>query len=166
MTILFSAYKQEHLKQMTDMWNAVLLDGNAFPGEEYYSKASFDNYLREQSLVTCVWLNGELAGFFVIHPNNIGRCAHVANASYVIDKKFRGKGIFNHMVGQSLIQSKELGFLGMQFNAVVSTNYAAIKTYINHGFEIVGTIRNGFRMKDNSFSNMYVMYRDLENKCS
>lgn len=161
MTILFSTYTPECLKQMTDMWNAVLLDGDAFPGEEYYSEANFADYLNRQSLVTCAWWEEELVGFFVVHPNNIGRCEHIANASYVIDKKFRGKGIFNQVVKQSLIQSKELGFLGMQFNAVVATNYPAIKTYTNNGFEIIGTIRNGFRMKDNTFSNMYVMYREL-----
>ncbi|GMA55150.1 hypothetical protein GCM10025857_65070 [Alicyclobacillus contaminans] len=51
--------------------------------------------------------------------------------------------------------------MGMQFNAVVTSNKPAIHTYQQNGFEIVGTIPAGFRLKDGSYSDMYIMHRSL-----
>lgn len=161
MTITFSNFHDDNLTQMTRMWNHILLDGQAFPGEELYEPDQFKALLQEQSATTCLLVDEELAGYFILHPNNIGRCSHVANASYVIDERFRGQGLAKLLVEESLKQAKELGFKGMQFNAVVANNIPAIKTYSKLGFEIIGTIRNGFRLKDNTYSHMYIMYCEL-----
>lgn len=161
MTITFSNFHDDNLTQMTRMWNHILLDGQAFPGEELYEPDQFKALLQEQSATTCLLVDEELAGYFILHPNNIGRCSHVANASYVIDERFRGQGLAKLLVEESLKQAKELGFKGMQFNAVVANNIPAIKTYSKLGFEIIGTILNGFRLKDNTYSHMYIMYCEL-----
>lgn len=161
MEITFIPYDSKYLSKMTEMWNDILEDGLAFPGLDLYADKEFEHYLLDQSAVTCMFVDGELAGYYTIHPNNIGRCSHVANASYCMNKDFRGKRLFNPLVEQSLKDAKRLSFTGMQFNAVVASNYSAIRTYTKNGFEIVGTIRNGFQLKDGSFSNMYIMYRDL-----
>ena len=42
---------------------------------------------------TCLLLEGALAGYSLLHPNNLGRCGHVANASSVLDRAFRGRGL-------------------------------------------------------------------------
>ena len=49
----------------------------------------------------------------------------------------------------------------MQFNAVVAGNTAALRIYRQAGFETVGMIPGGFRLKDGSYSDMYVLYRSL-----
>lgn len=157
----FRAYEKNDVPKMTEIWNAILRDGEAFPGETMLTEKDFEQMLAEQSAVTCMVVDGELAGYYVLHPNNIGRCSHVANASYCLDKAFRGKGLAGELVAHSLQEAKELGFLGMQFNAVVVQNHAAIHTYQKQGFQIVGTIPNGFRLKDDSYSDMHVMYRKL-----
>lgn len=161
MTITFSDFHDDNLTQITTMWNHILLEGQAFPGEELYKPDQFKTFLQEQTATTCLLVDEELAGYFILHPNNIGRCSHVANASYVIDERFRGQGLAKLLVEKSLQQAKDLGFKGMQFNAVVANNIPAIKTYSKLGFEIIGTIRNGFRLKDNTYSNMYIMYCEL-----
>mgnify|MGYP004547793109 CR=1 FL=1 len=35
-------------------------------------------------------VDGQMVGYYILHPNNIGRCSHVANASYVLSKEMRG----------------------------------------------------------------------------
>ena len=161
MAISFSEYKREYLAKMTAVWNDILEDGVAFPGVELYEEADFERHLKEQSAATCMLAGDELAGYYILHPNNVGRCSHVANATYCMDKAFRGRGIFSALVEKSLAEAKELGFRGIQFNAVVATNDAAIHTYVKNGFEIIGTIRGGFQLKDGTYSNMYILYRDL-----
>lgn len=161
MNLTFRSYQAQYLSDMVKTWNTVLTDGTAFPGEELYDDASFETMLLQQSAVTCVFYDNRYAGFYLIHPNNIGRCSHIANASFCIDKSVRGKGGFSQLVAQSLVEAKSLGFKGMQFNAVVASNLAAIHTYEKNGFALIGTIPKGFRLKNNTYSDMYIMYRDL-----
>lgn len=157
----FTNYQAEYLAQMASIWNDVLKDGNAFPGEELFTQEAFEKYLMEQTIVRNLIIENEVAGFYVTHPNNIGRCSHVANTSYCMNKAFRGHGIFPHLVQDSLEQAQQAGFQGMQFNAVVASNKAAIHTYKKFDFAIVGTIPSGFRLKDGSYSDMYIMYKNL-----
>ncbi|GAA5422127.1 GNAT family N-acetyltransferase [Tetragenococcus halophilus] len=153
----FENYQRKYLAQMTKVWNDVLKDGDAFPGEELFTEEEFETYVAEQSIVRCMTIKGKLAGFYVLHPNNIGRCSHVANASYCIDKSYRGRKIFSNLVEDSLIQAKAQGFTGMQYNAVVTSNLPAIHIYQKNGFTTVGTIPAGFRLKDGRYSDMYIM---------
>jgi hypothetical protein len=62
-------------------------DKTAFPGEELYTESAFGELLTEQSAPTCLLSNGQIAGFFIVHPNHTGRSSHIANASYAIAKE-------------------------------------------------------------------------------
>lgn len=159
MKITFEKYERLYLEEMTQTWNEILEDGVAFPGEEFYSAADFEKMLAEQSAVTCMFYDGKYVGYFVMHPNNIGRCSHIGNASYCIDKSARGKGGFSALVDQSIKQAAHLGFSGLQFNAVVASNLAALHTYIKNDFSIIGTVPAGFRLKDGTLSDMHILYR-------
>lgn len=158
MTITFESYQKENLAKLTDIWNVILADGIAFPGTEMYNESSFHQYLLEQDAVNCLFYDGELVGYYVLHPNNIGRCSHVANASFCIAKEFRGKKLADALVKDCLKKAQALGFRGMQFNAVVVSNQPAIHTYQKNGFEIIGTIPQGFHLKDGTYSDIYIMY--------
>ena len=37
--------------------------------------------------------DGRVLGLYILHPNNVGRCGHIANASYAVSSAARGKGI-------------------------------------------------------------------------
>jgi L-amino acid N-acyltransferase YncA len=160
--ITFRPYGKADVVTLMEIWNDVLEDGVAFPGEERYREEDFNKLLESQSSVTCLMLAGEIVGFYILHPNNIGRCSHVANASYAISKKFRGRQFGKVLVEQSLKEAKHLGFRGMQFNAVVVGNKAAMHIYRQLGFEIIGTIKGGFRLKSGEYSDMHIMYKTLE----
>lgn len=85
---------------------------------------------------------------------------NILNASYGVKKEYRGRGIGKTLVSHSLKTAKESNFLAMQFNGVVSTNYAA-KIYKNLGFELIGTIKDGFKLKDNSYVDTFIFYKRL-----
>ena len=161
MKLTFYTYRKADILEMMDIWNDILEDGVAFPGTELYDPERFEAMLGEQTAATCLAVDGRLAGYYILHPNNIGRCGHVANASYAMKKEFRGKGVGKYLVSRSLEEAGELGFRGMQFNAVVAGNTAALRIYRQAGFETVGMIPGGFRLKDGSYSDMYVLYRHL-----
>lgn len=161
MELTFRAYTGEDLPELMEIWSDILEDGVAFPGTELYELPEFAAMLEEQSAVTCMFQDGSLAGYYILHPNNIGRCSHVANASYAMKKEFRGRGLGKHLVEHSLSLAAELGFRGMQFNAVVAGNTAALKIYRGAGFQTVGVIPGGFLLKNGVYSDMYILYRPL-----
>lgn len=158
MNISFRTYKKEEVTYLKDIWNDILEDGIAFPGDIIYDETGFEKMLKDQTAVICIMVNQEVAGYFVLHPNNIGRCSHVANASYAISKKYRGQKLAEPLVMKSIEQAKEAGFRGIQFNAVVAGNLAAIHTYQKIGFTMIGTIPKGFRLKNGEYSDMHIMY--------
>ena len=53
------------------------------------------------------------------------------------------------------------GFRAMQFNFVVSTNERAVRLWLKLGFDIVGTIPEGFRHPTQGYVDAFVMYRAL-----
>lgn len=161
MKIDFRKYEQNDLKKMRQMWNVIIEDGVAFPGMDLLEENEFENMLKHQEAVYCMIADQHVVGYYILHPNNIGRCSHVANASYILDKNMRGKHLGEFLVKHSIEMAKELGFKGMQFNAVVENNYAARHIYKKVGFKEVGVIPNGFMLKDGSYSNMYIMYLPL-----
>jgi ribosomal protein S18 acetylase RimI-like enzyme len=158
MDFTFCTYQKEDIELLKEIWNDILMEGNAFPGEKLYEKKEFEEMLEEQSAVTCILVDNKVAGYYVLHSNHIGRCRHIANASFAISKEFRGKKLAEPLVKKSIQQAKELGFRGMQFNAVVVGNTAAIHTYQKIGFEIIGTVPMGYRLKNGEYSDMHIMY--------
>lgn len=161
MDITFRSNTPSDLPWLTAVWNDVLEDGVAFPGEEPFTEPDFAAYLAQQDAVGILCADGQPAGYYILHPNNIGRCAHVANASYLMDKRFRGKGLGRPLVAHSIEAAKALGFRGMQFNAVVAGNRPALTIYEGLGFYRVGTIPGGFRLKNGAYSDMYILYLPL-----
>ena len=58
-------------------------------------------------------------------------------------------------------KGKDFGFLVLQFNAVVATNAGARHLYEKLGFQQLGTIPGGFRMKDGSYEDICPYYHIL-----
>jgi hypothetical protein len=56
---------------------------------------------------------------------------------------------------------RDRGYRGIQFNAVVETNTAAVRLWQDLGFSIVGTVPEGFLSKEHGYVGLHVMYLDL-----
>lgn len=153
------AFRQEDLPQMMEIWNEVVHDGVAFPQTE--PLASEEEALRffgGQSFTGVLEAEGAVCGLYILHPNNVGRCGHIANASYAVASGCRGQKAGEALVRHSLQKAGELGFRIMQFNAVVSSNAPAIHLYEKLGFQRLGTIPGGFLMKDGSYSDIILFF--------
>lgn len=37
--------------------------------------------------------DGKIYGLYILHPNNVGRCSHICNASYAVSSDARGRHI-------------------------------------------------------------------------
>ncbi len=166
MDIQVRAFNKGDIPAMLPIWNDVVEDGIAFPQLRRLAIDDGDVFFRSQS-ATAVAVNaesGEVAGLYILHPNNIGRCGHIANASYAVRRDLRGQHIGERLVTHSLDTARALGFRLMQFNAVVKSNLPALRLYRRLGFVQLGTIPGGFRMKDGSYADIVLMYYNLSGK--
>lgn len=154
-------YTENDLNAMIAIWNEVVKDGIAFPQEELLTEKTGAEFFGSQTYCGVAEENGTIYGLYILHPNNIGRCGHICNASYAVSKEFRGKHIGELLVKDCLVQAKKCGYGVLQFNAVVESNIHARHLYERLGFVQLGTIPNGFRMKDGHFENICPYYHEL-----
>ncbi len=143
------------------IWNEVVDEGTAFPQMEDLTKESAKDFFESQDYVGVAKVNGRIEGLYILHPNNVGRCGHQANASYAVRAKVRGCKIGERLVKDSLERAKEFGYRLLIFNAVVKGNERAIKLYNKLGFVKVGEIPGGFLLKDGNYQDTMMFYHTI-----
>ena len=163
MNILVREHTPEDLRKMADIWNEVVESADAFPQTDTLTEKEAADFFAGQTYTGVAEDadTGEILGLFILHPNNIGRCGHIANASYAVKSTSRGLQIGEKLVTHSLAAAKENGFRLLQFNAVVRTNTRAIRLYEKLGFTPLGVIPGGFRQKDGTFEDIIPFYKEL-----
>jgi L-amino acid N-acyltransferase YncA len=126
------------------------------PREEalaYWFRADTHTYVAEE--------NDSVVGTYILRPNQSGPGSHVANAAFMVARDAEGAGVGRRMAEHCLSEARRMGFRGMQFNFVISTNTRAIHLWNQLGFEIVGTLPGAFRHPEKGYVDVYVMFRSL-----
>ncbi len=159
--MIIRAYTQRDLADLIRIWNEVVEEGVAFPQEEFLDMETGAAFFASQSWTGVAEEDGKVRGLYILHPNNIGRCGHICNASYAVASEARGRHIGEKLVLDCLEKGRALGFRVLQFNAVVESNLRARRLYERLGFIQLGTIPGGFRMKDGHYENICPYYHVL-----
>ena len=155
MEITIHKFEASDIEDATRIWNQIVEEGNAFPQKETMEELEGIEFFQSQSY-TGIAVNekGETVGLYILHPNNVGRCGHICNASYAVEKNARGQHVGEALVLDCMAKAKEIGFSILQFNAVVATNIAALSLYEKLGFSKLGVIPKGFLMKDGTYEDI------------
>ncbi len=163
MQIIVKKCTEEYIKEATNIWNEVVEDGIAFPQTDWLGEDEARKFFATQTYTAAAVdeETGHVLGMYILHPNNVGRCGHIANASFAVSSAARGQHIGEKLVSDCLEKARENGFAIMQFNAVVDSNIHARHLYTRLGFHEVGMIPKGFLMKDGHYEDIHVMYREL-----
>lgn len=160
--VLIRPIMDADIAPLRQIFNSIIEAGEAFTYDTPFSDHAMKEYV--WSFTSGGWvaeLDGRVVGGYVLRPNQPGRGSHVCNATYVVDASVRGQKLGRRLGEHSLATAKEIGFTAMQFNAVVSTNGAAVNLWTSLGFQTVGTVPDGFRRADGSCVALYIMYRAL-----
>ncbi len=154
--------EERHIEEAVAIWNQVVDDGIAFPQEELLTEKSGEAFFKSQSFTGVALDENEIViGLYILHPNNVGRCGHICNASYAVKKGRRGQHVGERLVLHCMNEAKKMGFRILQFNAVVSTNKPALYLYEKLGFVQMAQIPGGFRLKDGSYEDIIPHYIEL-----
>ena len=161
--IIVRKYEEKDLPAMIRIWNEVVEDGVAFPQEECLDEKTGAEFFAAQTYTAVAenMENGQVLGLYILHPNNVGRCGHICNASYAVKSSARNLHIGEKLVSDCLVQGKENGFKILQFNAVVKSNLSARHLYKKLGFVELGTIPNGFSLKSGDYEDIVIYYHTL-----
>jgi L-amino acid N-acyltransferase YncA len=112
-------------------------------------------------LVVVAVEHGLIVGSAKMGPNRPGRGAHIATASFMVDPEAQGRGIGKALAEYVVAWARESGYRGIQFNAVVETNHAAVRLWQSLGFEIVGTVPRAFDHRRDGLVGLHVMYLEF-----
>ena len=145
MYIIIREYTEADTESIGEIWNQVVDEGVAFPQEERLTNKTAKEFFSEQTYTGVAEDSdsGKTVGLYILHPNNVGRCGHICNASFAVERSVRGEHIGEKLVLHCLDTAKKKGFGIMQFNAVVATNTHALHLYERLGFKKLGTIPGG-----------------------
>jgi L-amino acid N-acyltransferase YncA len=102
-----------------------------------------------------------LLGSAKMGSNRPAQGSHVGTASFMVGSAARGRGIGRALGEYAVDWHRANGFHSIQFNAVVSTNTAAVRLWQSLGFEIIGTVPAAFRSVTHGPVGLHVMYLPL-----
>jgi ribosomal protein S18 acetylase RimI-like enzyme len=121
-------------------FSRIVADGEGWPEHGEYARSEFERtWVEVPTEVTVARVGDELAGAYLVKPNFVGRAAHIANCGYFVDRDWRGRGIGELLVQDSIERARACGFDAIMFNLVFESNPARA-LYERLGWKEIGRI--------------------------
>jgi L-amino acid N-acyltransferase YncA len=105
--------------------------------------------------------DGVVLGTYYLKPNQPGLGGHIVNAGYVVAGIARNRGLGRALCAHSMEEARRLGYRGMQYNLVVSTNVGAVHLWQKMGFKIIGTVPRAFNHRELGYVDALILYQEL-----
>ncbi|MBK17475.1 MAG: GNAT family N-acetyltransferase [Rhodospirillaceae bacterium] len=157
--------RQAAEKDWPEIWKILqeaFATGDTYPYPPDISEADARRSWVEAPELLCVAEDkGNIVGVYYLKPNMPGLGSHICNCGYIVSKAARGQGVGKSLCNHSLEAARTLGYRGMQFNLVVSTNENAVGLWKAMGFEVIGTVPEGFEHATKGYVDALIMYQKL-----
>ncbi len=128
-----------------ELFARIVAAGEGYPHAPPLTRAAFDATWIDPVTVVVVarTTDGHAAdtvvGAYYLKPNSPGRAAHIANAGYLVEAGWRGRGVGRRLVQDSIDRAPGLGFDAIQFNLVFESNPAR-SLYEELGWTVIGRV--------------------------
>lgn len=164
MELVLTPYAESDLRDFAALFRAVVADGETYAYPEGLSDDEIQALWWEQppgKTIVARTDDRRFLGSAKMGPNRPGRGAHIGTASFMVAHDARGSGVGRAMLDHVLDWHLVNGFAGIQFNAVVETNTAAIHLWESVGFRIIGTVPGAFVSARHGPVGLHVMFLRL-----
>ncbi|MEV8229002.1 GNAT family N-acetyltransferase [Streptomyces sp. NPDC079167] len=104
---------------------------------------------------------GTVLGTAKMNRNHMGNGSHIASASYMVAPEHSRQGVGRALCEYTVDWARAAGYRAMQFNAVVETNVHAVRLYRSLGFEVTGTLPEGFNHPTHGYVGLHIMHKLL-----
>jgi L-amino acid N-acyltransferase YncA len=155
------------IKPLRRLYRVIVDEGTSYPHNQFPGDEEFQDYWIRGKSTVVVYLMDRLhdermLGAFYLKPNWPGRACHVANAGFIVDPEWRGKGL-GQLLGVTMLRyAKELGYRSVLFNLVFSENVTARRLWQKLGFQELGVIPGAVLKNDGTYQDAIIMWRSLE----
>ncbi|NES31178.1 GNAT family N-acetyltransferase [Micromonospora terminaliae] len=105
--------------------------------------------------------DGTILGTANMYANRPAQGSHVASGSIMVDARARERGVGRALVRDLIAWATRSGYAGIQFNAVVDTNVAAVRLYESEGFTTLGTAPGAFVHPTEGPVGLRIMWRQI-----
>ena len=99
MKAIVREYQKEDVPAMRAIWNEVVAEGAAFPQTEELTPRQAEKFFVSQS--SCGVAEdpemGCIVGLYILHPNDVSRCGHIAKASYAVAENLRARRLYERL---------------------------------------------------------------------
>ena len=147
------------------IFSAIVAEGRTYAYPENLTSAEAAAVWRQPPpwrTFVAVDESGTVLGSAITGPNRPGRGSHIATASFMVAPQHQGRGVGRALGRHVLDSARDDGYVGMQFNAVVETNTAAVRLWQALGMRIVGTVPRAFRHPEHGLVGLHVMFVELD----
>jgi GNAT superfamily N-acetyltransferase len=144
-------------------FSAIVADGRSYAYPDGLSaEDARPLWMEEAPGRTVVAVDGPtVLGSAKMGPNRPGRGAHIATGSFMVDPGQQGRGV-GRALGEHVVDwARGAGYRGIQFNAVVEANEAAVRLWRSLGFRILTTVPGAFDHREHGYVGLHVMFLDL-----
>jgi GNAT superfamily N-acetyltransferase len=157
------AFVEADWSQVWPIVRSVVQAEETFPYDPSMTAAqAHDIWIEVPPGLTVVAVDGDLVlGTAKMGANRPGPGSHVSTASFMVAADARGRGVGTALCRFALDWARKRGYAGMQFNAVVESNHAAVELYKRFGFSVVGTVPGAFAHPTLGRVGLHIMYREL-----
>jgi GNAT superfamily N-acetyltransferase len=111
--------------------------------------------------VVVALIDEDVVGTANMYANRPNQGVHVASGSIMVAESARGRGVGRALVRDMIGWASDSGYRGIQFNAVVATNRAAVALYDSEGFRVLGAAPGAFVHPELGPVDLLMMWRDL-----
>jgi GNAT superfamily N-acetyltransferase len=145
-------------------FSAIVAEGRTYAYPDGLSAdEALPLWMEEPPGRTVVAVDGpRVLGSAKMGPNRPGRGAHIATGSFMIDPRAQGRGVGRALGEHVVTWARAAGYRGIQFNAVVETNTAAVRLWQSLGFRILTTVPGAFDHAEHGYVGLHVMFLDLK----
>ena len=155
--------KDSDFEQIWPFFEAIVSKGDSYGfAADTNKQQAFELWMKTPQETFVYEADNQILGSYYLKPNFLGPGEHVCNCGYMVLESARGKGIATKLCIHSQELAFSLGFRGMQFNYVSSSNQTAIKLWEKLGFETIGLLPEAFKHPVFGFIDAHVMYKKLE----
>src|SRR5690625_5072286 len=159
----------------TDDWPSIwpIVDATVQAGETYAyprdltSESAYGLWMEEPPGLTVIAVDdngGAVVGTAKMGPNRPAQGSHIGTASFMVAPGARGLGVGRALGDYVVRWHREQGYRGIQFNAVVETNVAAVNLWKQLGFEIIGTVPGAFDHPQQGYVGLHIMFRAINGR--
>jgi ribosomal protein S18 acetylase RimI-like enzyme len=150
------------LDHLWELFNGIIEEKIYYPYTPGTPRSQLEKtWINAANISYIALYDGQVAGAYILRPNQEGYGNHIANGAYMVSPSYRNLGIGKNLALHSLVVAREAGYKGMQYNLVVSTNKAAVKLWQDIGFEIIATVPGGFKHYIKGYVDAYIMFQKL-----